>query len=89
MNKRVSSVYEKFDVSKRNAAEVVDTVFAAVKNTMVAGESIKLVQFGKLNVQISSPRRGRRPRNCECMTIIKRQIMSVRPSKKLRNYANG
>ena len=57
------SVYEKLDVSKRNGADIVDAVFAAaMKNTFFGGESIKLVQFGTLNVQDKSPRRGRNPR---------------------------
>ena len=45
-----SSVCGKKDVSQRNAVEIIHTVFAAMKNTMVAGESIKLVQFGTLKI---------------------------------------
>jgi integration host factor subunit alpha len=45
------AVNEKLGVSQRNAAEIVDAVFATMKNTMVAGESIKLVQFGTLTVR--------------------------------------
>lgn len=46
-----NSVYEKLDILQRNGAEIVDAVFAAMKDTLVDGESIKLVQFGTLNVQ--------------------------------------
>ena len=42
-------------VSHRNAAEIVDTVFETLKNTLVNGESIKLVQFGTLNVREKTP----------------------------------
>jgi integration host factor subunit alpha len=84
-----SSVYEKLDVSQRNGAEIVDAVFAAMKNTLVGGElSIKLVLFGTLNVQDKSPRRGRNPRTGESMTITKRQMVSFRPSKQLRERLN-
>lgn len=82
------SVNEKLGVSQRNAAEIVDTVFATMKNTMVAGESIKLVQFGTLTVRDKSPRRGRNPRTGESMTITKRQMVSFRPSKRLRERLN-
>jgi integration host factor subunit alpha len=41
------SVTNKLGISKRNAAEIVDTVFTTLKNTLVGGESIKLVQFGR------------------------------------------
>ena len=83
-----SSVYEKLDVSQRNGAEIVDAVFAAMKNILVSGESIKLVLFGTLNVQDKSPRRGRNPRTGESMTITKRQMVSFRPSKQLRERLN-
>ncbi len=82
------SVNEKLGVSQRNAAEIVDTIFAVMKDTMIQGESIKLVQFGTLTVRDKSPRRGRNPRTGESMTITKRQMISFRPSKHLRERLN-
>lgn len=82
------SVHEKLGVSQRNAAEIVDTVFSSMKDTMVAGESIKLVQFGTLSVRDKAPRRGRNPRTGESMIITKRQMVSFRPSKQLRERLN-
>ncbi len=63
------SVNEKLGVSQRNAAEIVDTVFSTMKDVMVGGESIKLVQFGTLSVRNKAPRRGRNPRTGESMII--------------------
>jgi integration host factor subunit alpha len=63
---------EKLGVSHRNAAEIVDTVFVTLKNNLVNGESIKLVQFGSLNVRYKSSRRGRNPKTSESMVISKR-----------------
>ncbi len=82
------SVNEKLGLSQRSAAEIVDTVFAVMKDTMVEGESVKLVQFGTLSVRDKSPRRGRNPRTGESMTITKRQMVSFRPSKRLRERLN-
>lgn len=82
------SVNNKLGVSRRNAAEIVDTVFSTMKNTLVNGESIKLVQFGTLTVRDKSPRRGRNPRTGESMTITKRKMVSFRPSKRLRERLN-
>ena len=82
------SVTEKLGISQRNAAEIVDTVFATLKDTLVNGESIKLVQFGSLNVRDKSPRRGRNPKTGQSMTITKRQMVSFRPSGKLRDRLN-
>jgi integration host factor subunit alpha len=82
------SITERLGISQRGAAEIVDKVFATLKDTMVAGESIKLVQFGTLSVRNKSPRRGRNPKTGESMTITKRQMISFRPSKRLRERLN-
>jgi len=82
------SVTEKMDVSQRNAAEIVDAVFATLKDTLVNGESVKLVQFGSLNVLDKSARRGRNPKTGESMTIAKRQMITFRPSRQLRDRLN-
>jgi integration host factor subunit alpha len=83
-----TSVNEKLRNSQRSAAEIVDTVFATMKNTMVAGESIRLVQFGTLMIRDKSPRRGRNPKTGESMTITKRQMVTFRPSRRLRDQLN-
>ena len=82
------SINGKLGVSQRNAAEIVDSVFDAMKKTLVNGESIKLVQFGTLSVRDKSPRKGRNPRTGESMVITKRKMVSFRPSKKLRERIN-
>jgi len=82
------AVNEKLGVSQRNSAEIVDTVFASMKEKLVSGESIKLVQFGTLTVRDKSPRRGRNPRTGEAMVISKRKMVSFRPSKSLRERLN-
>ena len=66
------SINERLGISQRNAAKMVDTIFAAMKDTLVNGESLKLVQFGTLTVRGKSPRRGRNPKTGESMTITKR-----------------
>ena len=82
------TIADRLQISQRSAAEIVDKVFSVMKETMVAGESVKLVQFGTLTVREKSPRRGRNPRTGESMTITKRQMVSFRPSKQLRERLN-
>lgn len=82
------AVNEKLGLSQRNASEMVDTIFATMKKTLVSGESLKLVQFGTLSVRDKSPRRGRNPRTGESMIITKRKMVSFRPSKRLRELLN-
>ena len=69
------SITENLGISKRNAAEIVNTVFLTLKSTLINGESIKLVLFGSLIVPKNLPRRGRNPQTGESMMIIERQMI--------------
>ena len=84
-----AAINDKLGVSQRNGAELVDKIFAVMKETLISGESIKLVQFGTLTVRDKAPRRGRNPRTGESMTITKRKMVSFRPSKRLREQLNS
>ena len=83
------AINERLGISQRNAAELVDRIFATMKETLSSGESIKLVQFGTLTVRDKAPRRGRNPRTGEEMIITKRKMVSFRPSKGLRERLNS
>lgn len=74
--------------SQSSCADIVDSFLDTMKNCMLQGESIKLVHFGTFTVRDKSPRRGRNPRTGETITIKKRQAVSFRPSKKLREQVN-
>ena len=84
-----TSINEQLGISQRNSSELVDNIFAVMKDTLISGESIKLVQFGTLTVRDKAPRRGRNPRTGEAMTITKRKMVSFRPSKRLRELLNS
>ena len=84
-----AAINDKLGISQRNGAELVDKIFAVMKDTLISGESIKLVQFGTLTVRDKAPRRGRNPRTGEPMTITKRKMVSFRPSKRLREQINS
>ncbi len=83
------SVSEKLGYPLSTCAEIVDSLFSAMKSSMLDGTSIKLVHFGTFLVREKSPRKGRNPRTGESITIQKRQIVSFRPSKKLRTRINN
>lgn len=82
------AVNEQLGLSQRNSSDIVDTVFTVLKDALIGGESVKLVQFGTLAVRDKAPRRGRNPRTGESMTITRRKMVSLRPSKQLRERLN-
>ncbi len=79
---------DKLGFSQSHCSHIVDSFFANLKGSMLNGESVKLVHFGTFTVRDKSPRRGRNPRTGETITIKKRQTVSFRPSKKLREKVN-
>jgi len=71
-----------------SCADIVDSAFAAMKQTLLAGESIKLVHFGTFSLRDKRPRQGRNPRTGEVITIVERRTVSFRASRKLRDRMN-
>jgi len=68
--------------------DIVDTFFASLKHGLLNGDTLKLVHFGTFSVREKQPRTGRNPRTGESITITRRNIVSFRPSKKLRAKIN-
>ena len=79
---------EQLGFSQSNCSQIVDSFLGNLKDSMLHGETVKLVHFGTFTVRDKSPRRGRNPRTGETITIKKRQAISFRPSKKLREQVN-
>jgi integration host factor subunit alpha len=80
---------EQLGFSQSDCARIVDSFLGNMKQSMLKGESIKLVHFGTFIVRDKAPRRGRNPRTGETITIKKRQAVSFRPSKRLREQVNS
>ncbi len=74
--------------SQSNCALMVDSFLDSMKQTLLRGEPIKLVHFGTFSIRDKSSRKGRNPRTGETITIKKRQTVSFRPSKELRERVN-
>jgi len=83
------AINEKLGFSQRSSGELVDKVFECLKRSLLAGESVKLVQFGTFNVRRKEPRKGRNPRTGDAMTICRRRMVSFRPSKLVRDKINN
>jgi len=82
-------INEQMGFSQRSAEELVHKIFAAMKERLMAGESVKLVHFGTLAVRGKTPRRGRNPRTGEAMEITRRKMVTFKPSKGLRDRVNS
>jgi len=84
----VERVSEKIGVTKIESQDLVESVLSLLKNTLEAGEDVKISGFGKFEVKQKKDRRGRNPQTGETITIEARQILSFKPSSVLKAAIN-
>lgn len=85
----VNDVYERVGVTKKEAAEYVNAVFDAMKDTLSDGEEVKISGFGKFEVRQKGERVGRNPRTGEEIMIPERKVPRFKVSQVLKDELNG
>ena len=73
---------------KKEAAEIVETVFDTIKETLERGEKIKISGFGNFVVRDKNARAGRNPQTGQEITISARRVLTFKPSQVLKNVLN-
>jgi len=84
----VQKISDDFKVTKRDAQSMVESVFNILKETLEAGEDVKISGFGKFEVKQKNDRRGRNPQTGEAITIAARKVLTFKPSAVLRDGVN-
>ena len=85
----VDAVYDKVGgFSKKEAAEVVEEVFEAMKDVLIRGEKIKVSGFGNFVVRAKKERIGRNPQTGEQIEISARRVLNFKPSQVLKSVLN-
>lgn len=77
------------ELSKKQAADLVDLIFETMKETLGRGEKIKISGFGNFVLRDKDARVGRNPQTESPMTIRARRVLTFRPSQVLRHDLNG
>jgi integration host factor subunit alpha len=80
----VELIYERIGLSKKEAGEIVEEVFAIVRDKLREGEKVKISGFGTFVVNHKRARRGRNPQTGEPITIDSRTVLSFKPSQLLK-----
>lgn len=81
-------IHIKLDVSKKDAAELLEYLLTTMKHTLEDGEKIKISGFGVFEIKQKKNRTGRNPQTGEAMTIVARKILSFKPSAVLKSAVN-
>jgi len=74
--------------TRKDSAEMLETVLGIIKNTLEGGEKVKIAGFGCFEVKQKADRRGRNPQTGETITIEARRILTFKPSTLLRKAVN-
>lgn len=84
----VEEIYEKVGFSKKESAELVEKVFDAIKDTLAAGEKVKISGFGNFVVRDKNSRKGRNPQTGQEILLEARKVLTFKPSLVLKNILN-
>jgi nucleoid DNA-binding protein len=71
-------------ISNQEAQRIVDTIFETIKDRLLAGEEVRIVGFGSLEVVTRRTRRGRNPMTGEDIQLPERRALVFRPSRSMK-----
>lgn len=79
-------IYERNgSLTNREALRIVDQLFDLIKKRLMAGESVRIVGFGTLEVVDRKSRRGRNPITGDPIEVSGRRALVFRPSRSIRS----
>lgn len=84
----VERIYEKVGFSKKEATDVVESIFEIIKGRLENGEKVKISGFGNFVINAKRPRKGRNPQTGEEIIISGRRVLSFKPSPVLKKSIN-
>lgn len=84
----VERIYEKVGFSKKEATDIVESIFEIIKKRLENGEKVKISGFGNFVINAKRPRKGRNPQTGEEIVISGRRVLSFKPSPVLKKSIN-
>ena len=91
MNKiqMIDIVATQLNLSKKDAATAVETVFGIIKDCLKRDEDINIGGFGEFRMKKRAARIGINPKSQEKIKIDATRTPSFRPSKALKDFVRG
>lgn len=90
MNKAelIDAIAEKADISKAAAGRALEAVTETITETLKAGDSVALVNFGTFSVSERSARTGRNPQTGAALEIAASKLPTFKAGKQLKEAVN-
>src|SRR6056300_1054157 len=77
-------LFEELGLNKREAKEMVESMFDEIRESLSHNEQVKLSGFGNFDLRDKSQRPGRNPKTGEEIPITARRVVTFRPGQKLK-----
>ena len=75
-------IYERHGgISFQDCQRVIDLIFATIKGRLLAGDRVRIVGFGALEIVERQSRRGRNPATGASIDLPARRAIVFRPSR--------
>ena len=90
MNKQelVEKVASKAEITKAEAAKVVNATLEGISEGLVADGKVVLVGFGTFEIRTRTAREGRNPRTGDKIKIAASKVPAFRPGKAMKEAVN-
>ncbi|MBW1800350.1 MAG: integration host factor subunit alpha [Deltaproteobacteria bacterium] len=88
---RQQFLFPEFDydlLTRKRAAELVQSTFEIITNTLEKGDYVLVSGFGKFQVRFKWARKGRNPKTGEPIVLDSHRVVVFHSSKKLREKIN-
>ena len=81
----IAKVAETAELSKKQAALVVGTVFETIAESLAKGEKVQLIGFGSFEVRERAERKGRNPQTGDEIVIPASKVPAFKAGKALKD----
>ena len=88
-DKLVTRFRTRIRMIKPESRQIVERLFAIMKETMADGEDLLISGFGKFQVRQKNARLGRNPQTKENLMLRARKVLVFKTSRVLRERVNG
>lgn len=77
-------LFDELGLNKREAKELVESLFDEIRESLEQYEQVKLSGFGNFDLRDKSERPGRNPKTGEEIPISARRVVTFKPGQKLK-----
>ena len=82
------AVYQEGGLTRKESAQLVESVLEEISSTLARGESVKIPSFATFSVRDKAERIGRNPKTGEEAMISPRRVLIFRASQVLKDRIN-